>query len=960
MLFSKRAILARSAAIAAIAVSSPAFAQDEDQTPAPAAEGEENVIVVTGFRRSLEDSINLKRNNAGVVDAVSAEDVGKFPDQNVAESLQRITGVAIDRSGGEGQSITVRGLGPEFNAVLLNGRTLATDNPGREFSFDVLSADIIQTAEVYKTGVANLQSGGIGALVNIETAKPLDRPGLNVSVSTAAIYENLSEDFGADISGVISYSNDTFGFLLGGSYQRRNSIFDRNITNGYALREGDQAIFAPESSAGLTAADIGALPAGARVQQQVIFSRDEQDRERISLNGAVQFAPSDRFTATFDGLYSRLDIESFDQQFSGFFSPPFLNPQIDGNGTVTAFNRPSLDFQARNPDIAGAVGASQNDNVLTSNNRLAETTAFGGNFEFEATDALTFVADVSWSRATRDGTNPFVVLGALAPTSPLIESVSETGISTITNILADDFVDASIQRLHFVNVNRTQVEDEVFEVRFDGEWEVDAGPLYAVSFGSLYTDREKVQNVFDNFADPGFGSLTAAQIFCAYCGYTVDADDGIFSQFSFDNFLSGVDGANTVPANILTASFADAFAQLNNIANLQDPNRTGGNTAELINYLNSGNLDPVLGIYTPSFNPGGSFQVEEQIYSAYFNTEWSGDFGGEMPWSANIGFRIAFTEVRSSGIDQPVIEFRETPGDTQLVTVFGPATNISVPNDYVNFLPSVNLKLEPADDIVLRLAYARTVTRPTLTALGVANTYGGRSDAPLSGGGNPLLEAFEADNFDVSFEWYFDPLSYFSVAGFHKELGGFLETSTIGIPGTVIFPAGNGGLTVDTPMQVTFQDTRQRNGLSGSISGAEVAFQKTFDNGFGGIINYTYVTSSRDNAPVGDLGFNGFTPHTVNVTGFYEGDRLSARVSYNYRDGFLVQGSDVQSEPRQRESFGQVDFSASYELTDNFQVFVEGLNVLNEDTRDFSRFRNRVLTYERTGARYTAGVRAKF
>ncbi len=957
MRISKRAIWAQSAAIAAIATSAPAFAQDEQ---AASAEDDENVIVVTGFKKSLQDSINLKRDSAVVVDAISAEDVGKFPDQNVAEALQRITGVAIDRSGGEGQSITVRGLGPEFNAVLLNGRTLATDNPGREFSFDVLSADIIQSAEVYKSSQPGLQSGGIGAVVNITTAKPLDRPGFNVSISTAAIYENLSEDFGADVSGVISWSSDTFGALLGASYQRRNAQIDRNLTGGYALRSGDAAIFAPETSTGLQATDIGALPDGARVQQQVIFSRDVQDRDRLTLNGALQFAPSDSFTATFDGLYSKLEIDSFDQQFSGFFSPPFLDPQIDANGTVTSFSRPSIDFGIRNPDIAAAVGLSQNDNVLTSNNREAETLAFGGNLEFQASDSLTFVADVSWSRATRDGTNPFVVLGALAPTSPLIESVNTSGISTITNINAADFVDRDIQRLHFVNVNRTQVEDEVFEIRLDGEWEVDAGPLQSIAFGGIYTDREKVQNVFDNFADPGFGSLTAANIFCAYCGYTVPFDTSILSEFSFDNFLSGVQGADTVPANILTASFADAFAQLNNVANINDPNRSGGNTADLLAYLNSGGLDPVLGIYTPSFNPGSSFAVEEQIYAVHFNTEWGGDFGGELPWSANIGFRIAFTDVISSGIDQPVIEFRETPGDTQLVTVFGPATNITVPNDYVNFLPSANVKVEPTEDTVLRLSYAKTVTRPTLTALGVANTFGGRSNAPLSGGGNPLLEAFEADNFDVSFEWYFEPLSYFSIAGFHKELDGFLEESTLPVPGVVIIPAGNGGLTVDTPTNVTFLDTRQRNGLSGSISGAEIAFQKTFDNGFGGIINYTYVNSSQDDAPAGDLGFNGFTPHTVNVTGFYENGPFSARVSYNYRDGFLVQENADQSEPRQRESFGQVDFSASYELTDQFQVFVEGLNILNEDTRDFSRFRNRILTYERTGARYTAGVRAKF
>jgi len=963
MKLTTRSALTNSAAILAIAMASPAMAQDENAAPQDAqqqGEAEENTIIVTGFLGSLQQSIDLKRNEITVVDAVSAEDVGKFPDQNVAEALQRITGVAIDRSGGEGQFITVRGLGPEFNAVLLNGRTVATDNDGREFSFDVLSSDIIQTAEVYKAATPVLQSGGIGAVVNITTARPLDRPlGFDGSVSVAGIYEELSEEFGADISGVVSWNNGVVGVLAGASYNQRDSQFDQVFTNGYALRTGDPFVDAAEGSTGLTAADISALPDGARVQQQVVIDRDMQNRERLTLNGALQFEASENFTATFDGLYSRFDIDSFATQFSGFFSPPFIDPQIDANGTVTSFSRPSVDFGNRNPAIAGTVGLSQNDNVITSRNREAETYAFGGNFEFKATDSLTFVADISYSSATRDGTNPFVVLGALAPTSPLIESVSESGISTITNINTADFVDRSIQRLHFVNVNRTTVDDEVFEVRLDGEWEVDAGPLLSVQFGGLRTDRTKSRDLFDNFADPGNG-VTAAEIFCAYCGYTVPFDTSILNEFSFAGFLSGVEGADTVPPAILNASFEDAFAALNNPANLSDPNRTGGNTAGLLAYLGSAGLDPVLGIYTPTFNASGSFQVEEEIYSTYLNTQWEGDLGGDLPWAANLGFRMAFTDVISTGITAPVLQFSETPGDTQLVVSLGTPQETSIPNDYVNFLPSVNIRLEPTDETVLRFSYARTVTRPTLTALGVAETFSGRSNAPLVTGGNPLLEAFEADNFDVSFEWYFDTLSYFSVAGFHKRLGNFIETSTLPVTNPVLFPAGNGGRPADEIIDVTFQDTRQRNGLSGSISGVEIAFQKTFDNGFGGIVNYTYVTSERDNAPVGDLGFNGFTPHTVNVTGFYEDGPFAARVSYNYRDGFLVLGQAEFSEPRQREAFGQLDFSASYEVTDTFQVFVEGINVLGEDTRDFSRFPNRLLNYLRTGARYTAGVRATF
>lgn len=186
MLFqSKKHVLMSSAAAAMMvgSLSTPAFAQDAGS----------DEIIVTGIRSSLKKSLDVKRNSNQVVDAISAEDVGKFPDSNIAESLQRITGVAIDRSGGEGQFITVRGLGPEFNTVTLNGRTLATDNAGREFSFDVISSDIISRAEVFKTSTPNLQSGGIGANVNIVTTRPLDGFGTSLTGSLAGTYDTLRE-----------------------------------------------------------------------------------------------------------------------------------------------------------------------------------------------------------------------------------------------------------------------------------------------------------------------------------------------------------------------------------------------------------------------------------------------------------------------------------------------------------------------------------------------------------------------------------------------------------------------------------------------------------------------------------------------------------------------------------------------------------------------------------------------
>ncbi len=949
-----RTLLAGSAGTLTLLAAMPAAAQD-----APF----EDEVIATGIRSSLEQSLDIKRDSSSVVDAISAEDVGKFPDTNIAESLQRITGVAIDRSGGEGQFITVRGLGPEFNTVTINNRTVATDNDGREFSFDVLSSDIISRAEVFKTSLPSQQSGGIGALVNIVTTRPLDRSGRNLAATLSGTYDTLREEISPEGSLVGSWSNEdrTFGFAGGISYSDRKAQRDRVLTNGFSERSNAPFIntggAGTANATGLTDEDnVEMLPAGARVQQQAIVSRDTQDRERITANGTFQFAPNDDLTLTVDGLYTEFNIESFDRQFSGFFSPPFIDPVVDANGTVTSFSRPGLDFLDRNPGLT--TGPSQNDNVLTSANREAQTYLIGANLEYDFSDRVRGNIDVSTSKAERDGINPFVVLGALAPVSPLISLPGDSEITALTNIVGAQ--DTSIQRLHFVNVNRTVIDDEVFELK--GGFDIDSKTGgETISLGASYSDRTKSRDLFDNFSPTQGGG-----IFCAYCGYATDFDDSILRSVNLDGFLGGVDGRDQIPLNFLTASFEDAFGQLNSDAAISDPNRSGrGALSDEELRRRRDASDSFLGFYDPEFNPAGSFAVDETVTSAFVNYAFNDKQLGDIPFEANVGLRIAYTETRSTGVDQPVQQFRESDGDTQLIAIFDAPTEVSVENEYLNVLPSANIKFDVADDKIVRLAASRTVTRPTLTALGVANAFGGRADAPTSSGGNPNLEAFESDNFDAAFEWYVDDLSFFGVTGFYKKFGNFLESQTLPVQGTVIFPAGNASNPdgPDEARTVTFLDTRTRNGETGSILGAEVAVQKAFENGLGFTANYTYVDSSIDRAPGSgneDLDYNGLSPHSFNVTGFYEQGPFQGRLTYNYRDEFLVQAFSDQGEPRQRESFGQLDASAAFDVNDTFQIFAEGINILDSDTRDFSRFRNRFLTYEDTGSRFTLGVRGVF
>jgi len=279
--------------------------------------------------------------------------------------------------------------------------------------------------------------------------------------------------------------------------------------------------------------------------------------------------------------------------------------------------------------------------------------------------------------------------------------------------------------------------------------------------------------------DDNFSPTQGGGIFCAYCGYATDFDESILRQVNLDGFLSGVSGVDGIPTNYLTASFADAFAQLNSDAAISDPNRSGrGALGDAALRARRDASNSIFGFYDPERNPAASFKVAEMVSAAFFNAAWESTLG-DVPYAANFGFRVAHTETSSSGVDQPVVQFRESDGDTQLIPVFGGATDVRIQNSYTNFLPSANIKFDVAEDKIVRLAASKTVTRPTLTALGVSNQFGGRANAPTSSGGNPNLEAFTSTNFDAAFEWYVDDLSFFGVTGFYKDFGNFLESQTI-------------------------------------------------------------------------------------------------------------------------------------------------------------------------------------
>lgn len=937
--------------VSALTISTPVLAQQGAPPPSGSAEGaaipsselseaaqtapQGEEIVVTGIRSSLASSARIKREAQQIVDTISAEDVGKFPDANIAESLQRITGVAIDRSGGEGQFITVRGLGPEFNTVLVNGRVMATDNPGREFSFDVLSSNMIQRTDVYKSSVPELQEGGIGATVNIITARPLEgRSGFHVAASAGGIYDTLREKVSPDLSAVASFTNaeKTIGIVLAGSYTDRYSQLDYVRTEGW-LFGPQRTVDGTADSTGLTPGAIVTTPGDVHTPQNVQFARQLDRRRRINVSGTFQAELSDNLLLTVDGIYSKFDVFSDRNIFANFFSAPYIGMEVDERGTVTGFNRPGQQFLAANPALADAMSLSQNDNIVNPSDRLTTTYQIGGNLRWRPAEDVEVRLDASTTRAKQRAPGMFVVVGSLAQTSPRFDLNKGNDLPIVSN--SGNITDPSLMRAHFTAADDNRVQDEGSEYHLDTEFKVHDSPLQAIRIGFSYSDRSKLRRTQNN-QDGN----------CAYCGYEIPMDTSLLEPFELDNFLSGVSGSENVPAQFFTYDPRAVIAFLSDPANLARP-RQGRNAAEQA--AEAARLLALPGgPYGVRENLGSRLDVQEEVFAGYVAMQ----FGGTN-WSGNAGIRVVRTQTISRGFDLPVASITNTPGDDTLQYRYGDPTPISVRNSYINALPSANLKVNLTEKLIARAAFSQTVTRPTLTDLGVDNSFGGRVSVPLSSGGNPMLQPFKSTNYDLSLEWYLSPVSYLSIGGFYKTLSDFLELQTL--------PVERFGR--------VFQDTRTRNGQTGYIRGIEVGGQYSFDflggfaSGFGVAGNYTYVDSkaNRDTTLSDyDCGYNGLSPHSANGSVFYEKYGLAARVSYNWRSDYLRSCRSDQARPRNRSAYGQLDFNLGYDVTPNFQLYVQGVNVTNARVDEWSAIEDRFLMLQDTGARYNFGVRATF
>ncbi len=865
-------------------------------------------VVVTGTRAALAESLDRKRDAQVVQDSIVAEDLGRFPDANVADSLSHITGITLQRTrGGEGQYVNVRGLGPGFSIVTLNGRILATDGDGRDFAFDVLPSEVISGADVFKSANAANLEGSIGGLIDLTSARPLSRPGLQTSLSIEGDYNDFSEDTGYKASAVFSntFADDTMGIMLTAVYQddevRSDAVQEFSInpdSPGEFDANGDGEISDDESALlGLCCTSFG-----ARIQQ----------KQRSGVTAVWQWKVNDSFSMSIDGLFTRLNAPTVGYHQSYYVEDSIL----DENTGTHRWSDVSIDDHW----VTGMTVAELVPELSTiTEHRVVDTTQFGWNGIWQATDKLKFTGDIYRSKAERDsgGKDTWVVSGIAGShvgrvdmndnALPDISVTLEDGRDYAEALQAGELGDADFG-LHYIGLSGTDVTDEVTGITLAGEFELDHGAWNSLQFGVAGTERKKVRNTIEN--DTNGGS-------CQYCNMYGTTFESLGAQvvhpLSLPNFMRN--GGGKHPQRFVKFDVKEYLNALHALDGQPVLDEDGDPTGAVFDSA----------LTAPELNPVQSYDVEESTLAAYLSANLKTD-----KWFANFGVRWVTTDTTAkTAVD--AIEFVDdpTPGvpTSSPDVTYSPAEPLEQKGSYSKLLPSVNFGYWFQPNLVLRAAVARTMTRPSLNQLAPTRTDNtlDRTFAVFYDG-NADLKPVEADQADLSAEWYFADKSVLSGAVFWKDISGFITTELeenvdIGVVGSI------GGA---APAPILYDVSRPINGDKAKVWGLELGLQHFFSNGFGVRANYTFTDTKAyvDGVHVGDL--EGVSESAYSVALMFENDRWDAQVAADYSGEYLEVADAVAGLSQTADPITWVTASVQYKINDSFSVSLEGRNLLDE------------------------------
>ena len=865
-------------------------------------------VVVTGTRAALAESLDRKRDAQVVQDSIVAEDLGRFPDANVADSLSHITGITLQRTrGGEGQYVNVRGLGPGFSIVTLNGRILATDGDGRDFAFDVLPSEVISGADVFKSANAANLEGSIGGLIDLTSARPLSRPGLQTSLSIEGDYNDFSEDTGYKASAVFSntFADDTMGLMFTAVYQddevRSDAVQEFSInpdSPGEFDANGDGEISDDESALlGLCCTSFG-----ARIQQ----------KQRSGVTAVWQWKVNDSFSMSIDGLFTRLNAPTV-----GYHQSYYVEDSILDEDTGThRWSDVSIDDHW----VTGMTVAELVPELSTiTEHRVVDTTQFGWNGIWQATDKLKFTGDIYRSKAERDsgGKDTWVVSGIAGShvgrvdmnnnALPDISVTLEDGRDYATALQAGELGDADFG-LHYIGLSGTDVTDEVTGLTLDGEFELDQGAWHSLQFGVAGTERKKVRDTIENDTNGGF---------CQYCNMYGTTFESLGAQvvhpLSLPNFMRN--GGGKHPQRFVKFDVKEYLNALHALDGQPVLDENGDPTGAVFDSA----------LTAPEFNPVQSYDVEESTLAAYLSANLKTE-----KWFANFGVRWVTTDTTAkTAVD--AIEFVDdpTPGvpTSSPDVTYSPAEPLEQKGSYSKLLPSVNFGYWFQPNLVLRAAVARTMTRPSLNQLAPTRTDNtlDRTFAVFYDG-NADLKPVEADQADLSAEWYFADKSVLSGAVFWKDISGFITTELeenvdIGVVGSI------GGA---APAPILYDVSRPINGDKAKVWGLELGLQHFFSNGFGVRANYTFTDTKAyvDGVHVGDL--EGVSESAYSVALMFENDRWDAQLAADYSGEYLEVADAVAGLSQTADPITWVTASVQYKINESFSVSLEGRNLLDE------------------------------
>lgn len=908
-------ILALSVAGILSATSGYAVAQ-QDNTPSADDTAMEQ-IVVSGYRSSLIKAKDLKREAVGSQDSIIAEDIADFPDLNLAESLQRIPGVTINREAGEGRQISLRGLNADFTQVQLNGMealgtsssamdSRGTLNTSRSFDFNIFASELFNQIDVKKSYSADMDEGGIGGTVQLHTAKPFDYDGFNSVISAQAGQNSLTDDTSPRVAALISNTWDTFGALFSIAYSNRDTSEQGYNTYRWRPRT-DQG----SDISGLSAANQAAVESGElRFSRGSRYSQFNSDQTRIGATVALQYRPNNDLSFGLDALYGKLDSDRKEYHLQSRGS----------SSTALGCTGPDYNEGARY-FCSELVDLSYNDNNEVIYSEWRNTAIHSESRSQTAeTEIVQLVFSGDW------------IISSDLIVSGLIGHMESDYTSNSAKVYLESFADMTIDYRddRFYGTN-TYIND------------YDPTNIDEFRYHEIDLAKDEVSNSFD------VAKLDADYVLTDSSNLKLG-----MSSKQFEHVSGRVQEGNVLRSDWQSGDVSDVVESSLTFIN-DNHKKQDWLSVDVDGVLNSFSVNRDIAMTdTPN-------RVTEKTQAAYALYELD-LFLGDSELRGNVGLRYYNTEIDSTGL----------VNGTEYVTVT---------REYDGVLPAVNLAWYATEDLVVRASAGKNLTRPTLgslTVTGSVNTdpLSGSTGLHISAG-NPALEPFETTNMEVGIEYYFEDVGYVSISHFRKDIDNFIATKTISIPyGDTGYPLAllEGATDEDGNAQTgsTLYNFSQPQNLTDSdFSGWEFAVQRDFDflpapfDNFGGIANYTYADGDSlhtilvdgENVEV-SRPFFGLSKNTVNMTLYYETESWGARVSAAHRDEYLTVVETSSSDQDEAGFHGTTywDFSAFYNVSEDIKISLEGINLSDEREEQYSDSDDRLYNTTVSGRTFYIGV----